>query len=340
GELKTQTKLTVTTGSTPEPCEEPTQLILQKRVVYQQTNGLPVIDPDTPPAFIAQIDEDAGPSASGAVIEEASFQVPSDPPQSIVFTDSDFEEGEFAEHFETPAALDFGYPGGTYRVVLTTDQGSGSANVEIPGNAWPPVPRFLNLSEAQQIDPLEDFTVRWNEFPGGDSNRATIFILSRQVLLDGETNWFPVVLAGAATCENPTPPPVVSSFTVSNTLLQTNQVYRAELIFVRQTGEAVDVAGVEVKAGYLNHTRAEFRTIGGSAVSTDPPTISSVSSLGDGKLKLRVECQPGQELELRRTAKLGSAWETLTLTNAIGNSVEFIASAVEALEFFKVELSP
>ncbi len=74
------------------------------------------------------------------------------------------------DHFPTLADLDNSVRPGSYTFHITTANGSNfTATVNIPASAYPNAPHVANWTEAQNIDPFADFTLRWDPMTGGSA---------------------------------------------------------------------------------------------------------------------------------------------------------------------------
>lgn len=78
-------------------------------------------------------------------------------------------DGEYSvtRGFPNQAARDATFPPGRYDFQATLAiLGPTRAHVQLADAPVPPAPRFENLTEAQSIDPDQDFTLHWAAFPG------------------------------------------------------------------------------------------------------------------------------------------------------------------------------
>jgi hypothetical protein len=76
----------------------------------------------------------------------------------------------FSEDFETQSALDAAYPAGQYEITLARQTPPDTViQMTMPSPAaYPPVPQVNNYSQAQSIDPDQDFTLTFNGFAGAE----------------------------------------------------------------------------------------------------------------------------------------------------------------------------
>ena len=209
-------------------------------------------------------------------------------------------------------ALNLRYGPGTYRFTLhSLITGDSAYMLALAEDDYPPAPRLLNFAAAQAIDPAQEFTLHWSEFPGAGTREIRLEIAradtAEVVLADGP--W----------------PGDSTSFRIPAGTLSPDTAYAATLSFTRYTLEAPG-ADPPSYAGFAAHTQFPLRTRqpGGE------PTVRFTRwrRLANGDLELTVEAPAGRVLTLLGAATLGDAWSPLqTVTPAEATAVLVVPAA-------------
>lgn len=225
----------------------------------------------------------------------------------------------FSDTLASEAALDAAYPGGNYTLRFTP---SGQAERVITMNlpaAWPPVPKVANYSEAQAVNPQQDFTLHWNAFTGAGAQDSISLVVS-STNLPGDT----VVFEAPDLCVPRELPVTATSIVIPANTLQPHQTYQATLTFVRigyfSTNAVPDMAGV----AYLIH-RTDFpiRTGAGTVVGA-PARFTGYRRLPNGNPELTFTGTPAHPYTLQRATSLTARdWVNVgtVTTDATGRGV-------------------
>ncbi len=225
----------------------------------------------------------------------------------------------FADTPASEAALDAAYPGGNYTLRFTpSGQAERTVNMNLPA-AWPPVPKVANYSEAQAVNPRQDFTLRWNAFTGAGAQDFISLVISSTNLL-GAT----VVFEAPDPCVPRALPVTATSIVIPANTLQPNQTYQATLTFGRlgyfSTNAVPDMAG---SAYVTRSTDFTLRTGAGTVVGA-PARFTGYRRLPNGNPELTFTGTSSHPYTLQRATSLTARdWVNLgtVTTDATGRGV-------------------
>jgi hypothetical protein len=255
---------------------------------------------------------------AGPVITAASVTLPGGAKKNL----SAAPFGGFLFFSDTPAseaALDAAYPGGNYTLRFTP---SGQAERVITMNlpaAWPPVPKVANYTEAQSVNPKQDFTLRWNAFTGASAQDYISLVVS-STNFSGST----VVFEAPDLCVPRELPVTATSIVIPANTLQPNQTYQATLTFARigyfSTNAVPQMAGL---AYVVRSTDFTLRT-GAGTVTGVPARFIGYRRLPNGNPELTFTGTPAHPYTLQRATSLTARdWVNVgtVTTDATGRGV-------------------
>ena len=229
----------------------------------------------------------------------------------------------FYETAASEAELDIMDPAGTYTLRFTQ---TGVPEWVIPMNLkasdTPPVPKIVNYTEAQSVDPAQNFTLRWTSFSNGvEGDLISVFLSSDQ----GDV----VFQAPEACIPIPLKPSDTSVVIPAGTLLP-NHTYHAELLFGKSFYASTNT--VPKMYGYAYRLRATGFTVATSGGTTpaDPAVLSNARVLADGKAAFDLRGSPGKTYSILKADRVDSAnWpEVGTVQTDVGGAGVFQAPQV------------
>jgi hypothetical protein len=170
----------------------------------------------------------------------------------------------FSDSASTLADLNAVYPTGSYTFAYTSPfSGAHTVHINFPNAPIPGAPQITNLSQAQAIDPAQDFTLQWTPWAGASANDQIQVVIS-----DG---------TGNAVASSPPPGPsgalagTATEFTIDANTLEAGQTYHATLTFYKVTGTTLALP-LSLTA-WFSETSFTLATAGSAPVDNDPPTL-------------------------------------------------------------------
>lgn len=229
--------------------------------------------------------------------------------------------GGFLMFFDTPAnaaALEAAYPAGTYTLRFT-QTGQSERVVPMPlSGANPPVPKVANHTEAQAVNPAQNFTLRWNAFTGA-SGQDTISIVV------ANANSEEVVFQAPDVCVPRELPVTATSIVIPAGTLASNQTYHATLTFNRvgyfQTNAVPQMAGF---GGLTRSTEFTIKTGGGGPAPGAAARFTAWRLLPNGNPELTFTGTPAHTYTVQRATRLSAPdWANVgaATTDATGKGV-------------------
>ena len=158
--------------------------VLFKGQEFMQTGpGAPVPGTNSPFHFESFVEGNSEGDITNAVLRSPRgtnyvMEIEQPPPNSPARSGSGGEGGggggesfRIKGRYATKAALDAIYNSGNYTFFIATSDGSNrTANLNLPGDAYPATPHVANWLAAQSIDAFADFTLTWDAFTGATTN--------------------------------------------------------------------------------------------------------------------------------------------------------------------------
>lgn len=109
------------------------------------------------------------------------------PTNSMLFQNNRYE---YQRYYTSQSALNAALPNGTYTIKMdTVHDGTNTANVSFPVDAYPAAPHFNAFAAAQAVNPTNSFTLTWDAFTGGTTNDQILLIIS-PTPNESRTNFF------------------------------------------------------------------------------------------------------------------------------------------------------
>lgn len=294
-----------TSGAMSPNTKDVIDFLIGKTQFFLQTNNTPVqvpLSPDFPPpyTFIADCMLSGFVTATNATILL--------PNATTIPLELDGDKFDYEDGFNTKAELDSKYPGGTYTLTFyTVHNGIRTANLSLPpSDQYPSTPTIANFTEAQSINPSNNFTLRWNTFTGGTTNDFISLEIETQ---NGNEvfhspHWLePNRLRGTDT-----------SVLIPANTLSPGKVYNCNLIFAKITSTNVtsypDVTGAVF---FAKITLFNIKTIG----TPLPPRLFALKEGNNMRITLNADPDYRYVLESSLDLKPGS-WVSLgaTLTSS------------------------
>lgn len=178
---------------------------------------------------------------------------------------------------------------------------------------------MANYSEAQAVNPQQDFTLRWNAFTGAGAQDSISLVVS-STNLPGNT----VVFEAPDFCVPRELPVTATSIVIPANTLQPNQTYQATLTFVRlgyfSTNTVPDMAGT----AYLVHSTDFTIRTGTGTVTGAPARFTGYRRLLNGNPELTFTGTPAHPYTLQRATSLTTRdWVNVSTvtTDAAGRGV-------------------
>lgn len=242
----------------------------------------------------------------------------------------EYDQGDALEaeiEVNSKAEQDAVAPAGTYQLNLeTAHQGTKTAALTVPPDAYPSVPEFLNLAATQGFDPAQPLTLTWkpmagdtvNDFiglwiepeHGGDSVFETPDFLSGQSL------------NGAAT-----------SVTVPAGTMRAGRSYRMELEFAHPAAfDVTTLPGSVLVVAYTRLTQATLIAAGTVA----PPVLQLAQEPGSSRWRVRVTGESGINYVLEAATQLDGPWAPLVNFQIFGDAHEFYDGVLNPRRFYRV----
>jgi hypothetical protein len=145
-------------GSATLPAADVSQYWVVKQQRYLQSSA-------TPPTAASQDPFQYASRIYGFDINAASVQGPTGSP--VVLAD-EIDYWGATRGFASKSALDAAFGNGTHTLTIDTlNDGTTVAPLQLVGDGYPGAPYIANYSEAQAINPTQDFTLGWLLLPGG-----------------------------------------------------------------------------------------------------------------------------------------------------------------------------
>jgi hypothetical protein len=125
--------------------------------------------------------------ASVTNMNASSFGPAGNPTNAMLFQNNRLE---YQQYFRTESDLNAALPNGTYSIKMdTVHDGTNTANISFPTDAYPAAPHFSSFAAAQAVNPTNSFTLIWDAFAGGTTNDQILLILS-PTPNESRTNFF------------------------------------------------------------------------------------------------------------------------------------------------------
>jgi len=224
------------------------------------------------------------------------------------------------------AELDANAPAGTYRLTLeTVHQGTRIATLTTPGDAYPSVPEFQNLSAAQGFDPAQPLALAWKPMVGGTAN-------------DFIGLWIEPTNGGDSVFETPEffsgqgLTGTATSLTIPAGTMRPGRTYDVELEFVHPTTrDTATLPGSTLVVAFTRITHVQITAAG----MVTPPQVR-LSPTPDNRWLLRVTGDPGVNYVLEATNQLGSGWNAMANFQIFGDAFEWTDGMPSGQRFYRV----
>lgn len=293
--------------------------VLKEQDFVQTNNAAPPSDTNAPFFFQCVVDSN-GPG----LISDASVQLPSGGSRTLLPEDND-DEFAFREIFSSLSALNATYGTGTYTLTVGLESSDVEfAQMPMPADAYPTTPQITNYTDAQSINPGNDFTFGWLPFVGGTENDFVEFTIRDSS--DNEVFRSPDLGSpGALNGTN-------LSFVVPSGTLFPGETYQGELFFARPTTlDSTSIPGANGVVAFTKRTRFDVKTTGSA-----PSIALQAMGLIDGHFQFSFNTQPGKNYQIQFADTLPN-WQNLWFTNAPSNEIIFTdTSAVSTSRFYRV----
>jgi len=175
----------------------------------------------------------------------------------------------FTDRQPTQESLDLFYPGGNYTIHMTNaHDGTRSGTLALSGDDYPNAPSVVNYSQAQAINPSNDFTLRWSAFLGGTTSDFIFAQLDAATGLVFRTSYTP----GAVGALNGTN----TSVLIPSNTLAPGRAYSGRIAFVKTVANNTTAyPGVTGAATYFTQTDFFIATTGAGDIA--PPLVTTAS---------------------------------------------------------------
>lgn len=232
----------------------------------QAAGGLPVSKLPFPHLFYAQVMQQSNgpfPPIQTATVRSTSW--PASQTRSLTGSATSGFPVTFGNRYQTPDQLDTDYPGGDYQFnIQTMHDGLQIVTVSLTNGPLPSAPTIQNLSEAQSVDPTNDFTLTWEPFSEATDADFILVLLQRSDPVAFHTAYVPGTV-GALNGTN-------TSVTIPAGTLQSGRAYLGRLIFARTQGISTNVYPGAWGTGFsFSQTDFWLRTQG--AGDSLPPSV-------------------------------------------------------------------
>jgi len=235
---------------------------------HQDPGGSPAVRPYAPWFFKAQAVFDNNPDyfISASVILpnlQTDYLAPSIVPDKAL------------THFErtnTQPNLDSNFTNGVYKFQFFISGHLLTGSNVMAGGSLPPAPAIANLTDAQSINPSNDFALTWNSFTGGSTNDFIICSLQSGIGTTFQTS----IIPGATNALNGT----ANSILIPAKTLSPGRSYFGRLVFAKvQSTVTNQIPGAFGATLYTAQTDFYVKTQG-SGDATPPIFLSSIPANG------------------------------------------------------------
>ena len=191
---------------------------------------------------------------TGVISSVSAFNVAN--PSDVVDFSPEDDRFVYDEYAASNAELEEFLPPGSYGfTIVTGNDGTLTPTLTVPATAYPNIPRLLNWADAQNADPLADFTLHWTPMSGGS---AQDFIL---VNIDGggDDHVFSTPFLGEAgqlTGQS-------NSVVIPAGTLAPGHSYGVNITFVNVPGSGLStntIPGAKVGVGFVRETEVTITT--------------------------------------------------------------------------------
>ncbi|MBL9176132.1 MAG: Ig-like domain-containing protein [Verrucomicrobiales bacterium] len=282
---------------------------INKRSNFTQTSAADPVESGESGAFVFSAVVESPPL--GTPVVGGSVTRPDNSSEALV-------PSGFFSFYETAASeaeLDALDPAGTYSLRFTQ---TGVPEWVIPMNLkasdTPPIPKIVNFTEAQSVNPAQDFTLRWTSFSNGaEGDLIHVLLYSDQgdVVFQAPEFCIPIPLK-----------PTDTSVVVPAGTLSGNRTYNAELLFGKSFYSSTNT--VPKMYGYAYRLRSTSFTVstGGGTTPTDPAVLSGARILPDGTAAFDLRGTPGKTYSILKADRLDAAsWpEVGTVQTDVGGA--------------------
>ena len=211
-----------------------------------------------------------------------SLTVKSPAGASYTLAKGDGDAYEYTEAMALATAFTAKYALGAYNYSFdTSNDGQRTVVLSLSGGSYPAAPQVSNWTEAQSVDPDQDFDLRWNAFAGAGPNDAIRLVVKdadgSEVLDTGDPTTSDA-LSGTET-----------SYTIYSGYLESGRSYNGYLTFYKMVQKATDPSGFTQETGYaMLYRRTQFTLHAGGGGSTGsdttPPTLSASYPLNNATM--------------------------------------------------------
>ena len=276
----------------------------------QTTDAAPVADPEILPAFSAFYRAEAN-----ITVNEVTLSLPAGENVEVPSVLGMFFM--LTEEFETAAALESGYPEGTYGFSADTSAGTKTVNLTLGNTADVAVPRILNLIDLKTMDPASAFTLQFSPFPNPGENDSIFISISGD-----ETNFFAPDL-----CNDRELPNTATSLVIPAGTFKAGGVYSGSIRFSRLTDMDSSLPNNFGSAAVAAETHFEF-TLGGGPEPT-APTWSAPVLRPNGTVEFTVTGEAGRTFIIEAASELGD-WHPLSTQVSISGIITITLDAQDA----------
>ena len=268
---------------------------VSKSLSYDQTSTAdPVPRTDTPFFFGVFVSS----PQSGPAVTAGSITPPNQTSRDLTMVPIT----GFLSLSETPAteaALEQSFPAGGYVLRFTqTGQPERVISMNMPPTS-PIIPKIANFTEAQAVNAVQDFTLRWNSFADATTDSYISLVIS--------DNAGKVVFQAPDACVPRTLAPTATSIVIPANTLRSNVTYSAILQFGRVFYNSTNA--VPQMAGSGTVSRITFFTIKtgtGSGTGVSPARFVGFRLLSNGHPELNLTGTASRTYTVERTSNLGT----------------------------------
>ena len=202
---------------------------------------------ENPFRVVASLDATTSNSVTKVVLKN-----PSAVSVNLTNTDGNFD---FEQGFTNKTLLDKNYAAGKYAfTIVTLNDGTNLPTLTLAADNYPAVPKILNWTDLQTVEPEQPLAIYWGSFTNGTTNDFIIVDISQT---NGD-----VVASTPALLEVNALTGTNFAAAISANLLDYNQTYEGRLLFVKRTAlSSTNYPGVPGFTGYYRQTKFPLLTL-------------------------------------------------------------------------------
>jgi len=270
-----------------------------------------VLDSDFGFSVLASVD-----ATDFDLITEASFRTGDGTSKPM---DNLGDSWSFLDTFETSAELDAAYPWGAYGLDFTTvNDGTFACDLNFPETPLPPLPRLVNFSDVQAVDPTKPLTLTWDfaEPPKPDDFVEVYITLGHAVVVttpgSGEPGAFDTTDRDV----------IIPPFSLAPGLTYSLNI---EITRVASTNATCYPSG-QGAAGTLSSTSTDLTTL-------FLPTLRLLSGPTNGVISVEVLSEPNSTVVLQNSSDLAK-WSNIATNAATSGTNVFSVTLTDQLSGF------